>query len=91
LLPEFERIQPIRLEAEPDVELADVTTPPVPTSINVPDEDATLPELVAVLSVKDKALRFCPMLPTWAAVSRFERLIVTVPAPVVIMAEASTC
>jgi hypothetical protein len=72
------------------IELAEATTPPDPTSMNVPVEEFTVPTLVIPPRVKDRAVRFCPTLSTWLAVRRFESLIVTVPVPVVIMADAST-
>ena len=72
------------------IELAEVTTPPDPTSMNVPVEEVTVPALVIPPRVKDRSVTFCPTLFTWLAVKRFDSLIVTVPVPVVIMADAST-
>jgi len=53
-------------------------------------DDDTDPGLVVVSSVKNRSLIFWPTLFTWAAVKRLVRSMVTVPAPVVMVADAAT-
>src|SRR5215472_9393978 len=70
--------------------VAAVAFPLPSTSTKDALDDDTDPGLVVVSSVKNRSLIFWPTLFTWAAVKRLVRSMVTVPAPVVMVADAAT-
>ena len=83
--------QPIWSVKLPDTDEVEVTTPPAPMSMNVAVEAETETGPVVPLErVKDKPLRFWLKLTILSFVNKFTSVIVSVPAPVVKVADACT-